>query len=133
MLLGHWAPWPGSRPTSEKNDPIEVEILNPEQSYQIADIAPPEHEEKPEKAKFLGLYNSKVVQEQVAPSHRPSSKGTNSPQRIKKTKRQDGKNKERLLPLIRRSNRLLPLLLGTPSIPLLRIFIRITKSANERI
>lgn len=42
----------------------EVEVVL--QGKAIADIAPPEHEEKPAQAKFLGLYDSRVEEEKVA-------------------------------------------------------------------
>lgn len=45
-------------------DEVEVTILK--SPYQIADIQPPEKEERPEKAKFLGLYDSRVEKEQVS-------------------------------------------------------------------
>lgn len=51
---------------------VEVTILN--HPYQIADIAPPEKEEKPEEAKFLGLYDSRVKEEQVAATQTPSAR-----------------------------------------------------------
>ncbi len=38
------------------------------QGKQIADIAPPEREERPERARFYGLYDSRAFEEQVAPS-----------------------------------------------------------------
>jgi len=36
--------------------------------YQIADIEPPEKEQRPERARFLGMYDSTVDRETVAPS-----------------------------------------------------------------
>ncbi len=48
---------------------VEVTIVN--RPYQIADIEPPAKEERPEKAKFVGLYDSRVQEERVAPSRRP--------------------------------------------------------------
>lgn len=46
-------------------------------SYQVADITPPQKEERPDEAKFLGLYDSKVEKEQVAatPASPPQSGG----------------------------------------------------------
>ncbi len=36
--------------------------------YEIADILPPVREEKPDEAKFLGMYDSRVEEERVAPT-----------------------------------------------------------------
>lgn len=57
----------------KKDEPIEI-TLYPKHGYQIADIAPPAKEEKPDDAKFLGMYDSKVNQEVVAPTSGPSAK-----------------------------------------------------------
>jgi len=57
----------------KKEDAVEV-TLYPQHGYQIADIAPPAVEERPDDAKFLGMYDSKVNQEVVAPTSGPSSK-----------------------------------------------------------
>lgn len=46
----------------------KIEWVDLKNNYQIADISPPEKEERPDKAKFLGLYDSKTTQEQVAPT-----------------------------------------------------------------
>ncbi|MBI2981968.1 MAG: TonB C-terminal domain-containing protein [Deltaproteobacteria bacterium] len=45
--------------------PKELELVLSE-GMQIADITPPEVEKRPEKARFLGLYDSQVDEEQVA-------------------------------------------------------------------
>jgi TonB family protein len=60
----------GERP----KPPPEVEVTILKKPYQIADIAPPEKEEKPKDAKFLGLYDSRVEKEQVAPTLTPSTR-----------------------------------------------------------
>ncbi|HSA58190.1 MAG TPA: TonB family protein [bacterium] len=59
-----------SEPVAEK--PVEV-ILVEDRPYQIADISPPEKEERPDDAKFLGLYDSKVAQETVSTDSGPSA------------------------------------------------------------
>jgi TonB family protein len=72
---------------------VEVTILN--HPYQIADIAPPEKEEKPEEAKFLGLYDSRVREEQVAATQTPSARKQEGaskkelPERIKEIKEKE--------------------------------------------
>ncbi|MDO8643538.1 MAG: energy transducer TonB [bacterium] len=52
---------------------LEITFLN---KYQVADILPPKKEERPDEARFLGAYDSKVEKEQVTkspPQHKPSS------------------------------------------------------------
>lgn len=56
--------------------PAEVEVVLLKTPYQIADIQPPEKEERPEKAKFLGLYDSRVEKEQVAVTRSPRKEAT---------------------------------------------------------
>lgn len=69
---------------------VEVNLL-PEHP-QIADIAPPEKQEKPKDAKFVGLYDSRVEEEIVAPGqplrHRGSHKSEGG---MKQEKKQEGK------------------------------------------
>jgi TonB family protein len=58
------------RENAEKQQaPMDVSLVH--QSYQIANIERPEKEQRPEKAKFAGLYDSTVEQEQVVASPRP--------------------------------------------------------------
>jgi TonB family protein len=68
-------------PTAEKKDaPKEIEVdLVKKHGYQIADIAPPEKEERPEDSKFLGMYDSKVKQETVGKTTGPSSHAAGKP------------------------------------------------------
>ncbi|MBI1908728.1 MAG: energy transducer TonB [Deltaproteobacteria bacterium] len=54
-----------SLPVAKKPPELEVILQRP---YQIADIAPPLKEERPDKAKFAGLYDSRVEEEKVAVS-----------------------------------------------------------------
>lgn len=56
------------RPTPPERE-VEVTVIPP--GYQIADITPPKKEETPEKARFLGMYDSRVSEEKVAPSRSP--------------------------------------------------------------
>ena len=49
---------------------VEVTVIPP--GYQIADITPPKKEETPEKSRFLGMYDSRVPDEKVAPSRSPA-------------------------------------------------------------
>ncbi len=60
---------------------LEVTLLTPTIPHQIADIAPPEKEERPDKAKFLGLYDSRVEKEQVmaTPPRGPRTRWMRSP------------------------------------------------------
>lgn len=51
-----------------KQKPIEVTLLP--KGIQIADIAPPKEEKIPEKARFVGEYDSAVKEETVAPTRR---------------------------------------------------------------
>lgn len=71
LFLGAGSYWSSKNPistsTPPSSEPVEVELLN-KHPYQIADIAPPAHEEKPKDAKFLGLYDSTVKEEKVATS-----------------------------------------------------------------
>lgn len=77
-----------------KEPEVEVTILK--QPYQIADIQPPEKEERPEKAKFLGLYDSRVPKEQVAatPPVPPSRKRSESTPEKERTKEKPTKQRE---------------------------------------
>jgi len=76
LLLHLFFLWIGSvLPVAERpKPPPEVEVTILKTPYQIADIAPPEKEERPKEAKFLGLYDSRVEKEQVAPTPAPSSR-----------------------------------------------------------
>ncbi len=58
----------------EERDSIEVTLKD--RPYQIADIPPPEVEERPDEAKFLGMYDSKAEKETVAPTIPGSSQKT---------------------------------------------------------
>lgn len=53
---------------------VEVTLI-PERPLQIADIPKPEKEQRPKKAKFAGIYDSSVDEEQVVPVPRPGGKG----------------------------------------------------------
>ena len=73
----YWDFLGSSKPVTSK-DVVEVILVTRKSGYQIADIEPPKKEERPEKAKFKGMYDSKVPEETVAPtrmsaSHPPSS------------------------------------------------------------
>lgn len=64
---------------NKKEEVFEV-MLDENAALRIADIAKPKVEQRPEKAKFAGLYDSKVQEETVAPSilrppGRPLSRG----------------------------------------------------------
>ncbi len=61
---------------AEKLAPLDVEILQPKQ---IADIQKPKEQKRPQKAKFIGQYDSTVKEERVAVT--PPKKGTPRPQR----------------------------------------------------
>ena len=63
---------PPGEPMPIAAGPVEV-ILVEDRPYQIADISAPEKEERPEDAKFLGLYDSKVERETVSTDSGPSS------------------------------------------------------------
>lgn len=71
FLLMMGAPLLKKSDRTAKKDKIEVFLAK--NSYQIADIAPPEKEEKPKESKFAGLYDSRVEEEQVAGSREASS------------------------------------------------------------
>lgn len=61
--------------------PVEFSLFDGKSQYQIADIAKPEKEEKPDNAKFVGVYDSRVDEETVAPSRRPSAGSGESSQK----------------------------------------------------
>lgn len=70
-----------------KRKSIEVTLLP--KGIQIADIAPPKQEKVPDKARFVGEYDSVVQKETVAPSRRPgggTSKKESPPTLEKKLK-----------------------------------------------
>ncbi len=67
---------------------VEVNLL-PDPSYQIADIEPPKKEEKPKDSKFVGLYDSRVEEEKVAPSQPLRHRGGHED--AKQEKKQQGK------------------------------------------
>lgn len=52
---------------------MEVFLQQPNGGWQLADIPKPLNEVKPEKSKFLGMYDQKVPQETVARSRPPSA------------------------------------------------------------
>lgn len=49
---------------------VEIFLDKPEGGWQLADIPKPANEEKPDKAKFLGMYNQKTQEETVAVQNR---------------------------------------------------------------
>lgn len=51
----------------EKVQALEVFLEKPDGGWQIADIPPPEKEERPDRSDFLGMYDQKVQQETVRP------------------------------------------------------------------
>ncbi len=56
----------------EESPAVEIMLLN--RTHQIADIEPPEKEQRPKEAKFVGIYDSTVEKEQVAAlQSKPSS------------------------------------------------------------
>lgn len=63
---------PFSPEPDKKLNVIELDFVK-DHPYQIADISPPEKEERPDDAKYLGLYDSKVAEEKVAANSGPSS------------------------------------------------------------
>ncbi len=74
LLLGFGSYWSYRHPPElKKPDVVQVDLLEKNQSYQIADIEPPKVEKRPEKAKFVGMYDSSVPEETVAPSRKPVS------------------------------------------------------------
>lgn len=60
---------PKDRLAEEKSKPIEVVVFP--KGLQIADISPPAEEKIPDKARFIGEYDSTVKEETVSPSRRP--------------------------------------------------------------
>jgi TonB family protein len=80
-------------PAGEQKE-VEVALVK-NHGYQIADIAPPEKEEKPDDAKFLGLYDSKVKQETVGASTGPSSHAAGKPLSHKELTEKLEKNPEK--------------------------------------
>lgn len=70
--------------------PIEVvpivEEGAPRQQLRIADIAEPKEQVRPKQAKLLGMYDSSVQQESVAPVNRPGKSGETKQQRAPKPK-----------------------------------------------
>ena len=53
------------------------------QDYQIADIPPPMKEEKPDQAKFVGMYDSRVTEETVSPSGPAAKEGSNGSGKVR--------------------------------------------------
>jgi len=84
-------------PTAENQSaPKEVEVaLVKNHGYRIADIAPPAHEERPDDAKFLGMYDSKVKQETVGATTGPASHAAGKPMSHKELTEQLKKNPEK--------------------------------------
>jgi TonB family protein len=63
---------PVANKEGEKEMLLVIDLIE-NRPYQIADISPPEKEERPDDARFLGLYDSKVKQETVSTDSGPSS------------------------------------------------------------
>ena len=59
---------------NSKKDIVEIELY-PNKQWDFADILPPENEEIPEDAKFLGLYSTRVKDETVAEYSRLTGMG----------------------------------------------------------
>ena len=71
-------PWMGlpEMLAGKEEEVIPVEFLPADaQQFRIADIKKPEQEQKPDKAKFLGMYDSAVPEEQVGVTRKPGSMG----------------------------------------------------------
>lgn len=81
-------------PPRPKPDERELEVTVIPPGYQIADISPPKEEKKPEISKFLGLYDSRVPEEKVAPSRSPAggqkAAVSSKSKEKEKTKRREG-------------------------------------------
>lgn len=54
--------------SKEEATPIEVFLQQPDGGWKLADIPEPKVQQKPDKTKFLGMYNQKVREETVAKS-----------------------------------------------------------------
>lgn len=67
LLLLWWVRWVPApqNPLAEK--PLEVVL----EKYQVADIEPPKEEKRPEEANLVGMYDSRVTEEMVAPNLAP--------------------------------------------------------------
>lgn len=78
--------------TNRKEEVIPVTLVDNNENLQIADIEPPAKEEKPDKAKFAGLYDSRVDEEQVAatPLH-PGQKKSKAAKPADQKKKQETK------------------------------------------
>ncbi len=73
---------------------VELTIFDKNQ-YKIADILPPEKEERPDKADYVGVYDSRVEEEQVAPSRRPAAgSGTEAATPEKTTEKSESPTKD---------------------------------------
>ena len=68
LLLLQWAP---SLVLPQMKPPLEIIM----EDYRLADIAPPEKEDRPETAKFAGLYDSRVLEEQVGVTQKEEEEG----------------------------------------------------------
>ncbi|HEX5037183.1 MAG TPA: TonB family protein [bacterium] len=85
-------------PTAEtKAAPQEVEVVSliPNHGFQIADISPPEKEERPDDARFLGMYDSKVKQETVGGQTGPEAHAAGKPKSHKELTQQLEKHPEK--------------------------------------
>lgn len=88
LLLGFayfYYSWPKSG-AKESEQIIQIDLKD---GWKIADIAPPKVEQKPEKSKHLGMYDSKVEEETVASQTarapaRPVSRGGEGAEKLKK-------------------------------------------------
>lgn len=65
ILLLLWWVRPLQEPWQEEQSPIFVTLVNNEHK-ELADIEPPADQRRPDKSRFLGIYNSSVQKEQVA-------------------------------------------------------------------
>lgn len=71
------------QPHDEVATDVEVLDVTLLKKYRIADIQKPEQEERPEQADFVGLYDSRVEKEQVAPTPTRPGATTQSTERAK--------------------------------------------------
>jgi len=91
---------PASLPAPAKETVIEVWPTTPEQidatqkgALRIADIDKPEVENRPDKAKFAGMYDSSVKEETVSRSQKGKGGGKTGGETGKKAKKQTGQKK----------------------------------------
>ncbi len=97
LLLGLGLFWilPKLQPLKSAPEMQAIEVMLQDQGYQIADIEPPEKEERPKDSKFLGLYDSTVEKQQV--SNRPSSEAARGSQKAERSP-ENKKEKEKETP-----------------------------------